>query len=211
MIGKVQEHLEAIYGLERKAPAESFVVDGEQAALLGATGRSDEELLVLEGEGELELALYFAPRLLERIGRHRDMGELARNDLDSYCRLTEGVSHFVYLINAATQDRKVSLLELEAQAEIDKFASRLLHQWGEGVSLARELLGSLFDRVRFHESLSSPERWRYEEANRLAKNYCRRLMPHVVARNLDRFLAELRYSYRLGAEAKLQYLAALTA
>ena len=48
---------------------------------------------------------------------------------------------------------------------------------------------------------------RYEEANRLSAAYCQRLIRHVAERRMDRLLSELRYSYRLGAEAKLRYLA----
>ena len=47
--------------------------------------------------------------------------------------------------------------------------------------------------------------WWY--ANRLARNYCARLLPHVAERRLDKLLSALRYSYRLGAEAKLRHLA----
>ena len=56
-------------------------------------------------------------------------------------------------------------------------------------------------------TLSPDERWRYEEANRLARNYCQQLIPYFLERRLDRLLVSLRYSYRLGAEAKLQHLA----
>jgi hypothetical protein len=55
--------------------------------------------------------------------------------------------------------------------------------------------------------LSGEERWRYVEANRLAKRYCTRLLPAVRAGRLDALLSELRHAYRLGAEAKLAYFA----
>jgi hypothetical protein len=44
--------------------------------------------------------------------------------------VAEGVSHFVYL-SSAMLERSVSLLELEAQAEVDKFAICGLLRWGE--------------------------------------------------------------------------------
>jgi hypothetical protein len=72
---------------------------------------------------------------------------------------------------------------------------------------ASSLVGRLFERIRLHEHLGAAERWRYLEANRLAKAYCERLLPLVRAGRLDRLLAELRHAYRLGAEAKLQYFA----
>ncbi|MGZ3458583.1 MAG: hypothetical protein ACXU86_08770 [Archangium sp.] len=210
MIGRVQAHLEAIYGITCAARAEGFVVDTEAAVQLGATGRSDEELLVHEGEEELELALYLAPALLHRLQPYESgpVDWLLERELDGFCQLAEGVSHFVYVAHTALHGRTVSLLELEAQAEVDKFALCLLHRWGDGVGAwAEELRRRLFDRVSYRAKLSEAERWRYEEANRLSRNFCSRLMGHVAGRRLERLLSDLRYAYRLGAEAKLRHFA----
>ncbi len=70
---------------------------------------------------------------------------------------------------------------------------------------ARELMRRLFERVSYLPRLSVQERWRYEEANRLSRNFCSRLMGHVTGRRLERLLTDLRYAYRLGAEAKLRH------
>ncbi len=208
MVGRIQEHLEAIYGIRCQARATEFLVDEEAAAKLGATGRAPEELLVLEEEGDLELALFLSKDLIARarqMEQHRPE-QMVHADLESYCQLAEGVSHFVYLAHVAGQGRTVSLLELEAQAEVDKFASCLMHQWGaQAEAFARELISRLFERVRYREDLTHDERWRYEEANRLAKRYCQRLVPLVKSQRMDRLLSALRYSYRLGAEAKLRF------
>jgi|SRR5215217_3865603 len=208
MIGRVQDHLEAIYGFTCEARAEVFVVDTEAAVQLGSTGRSDEELLVHEAGDALELALYLSPALLDRLKPYEagPLGYLLDGDLGGYCQVAEGVSHFLYMVHTAEQGRTVSLLELEAQAEVDKFAICLLHRWGEGVGAwAQELLTRLFDRVSYREKLSSQERWRYEEANRVSRRFCSRMMGHVSGRRLDRLLSDLRYAYRLGAEAKLSH------
>lgn len=208
MIGRVQEHLEAIYGITCAARAEGFVVDTEAAVQLGATGRCEEELLVHEGDGELEMALYLAPALLHRLKPYESgpVDSMLERELDGFCQLAEGVSHFLYVAHTATHGRTVSLLELEAQAEVDKFALCVLHRWGDGVGAwAEELLRRLFDRVSYRQKLSEAERWRYEEANRLSRNFCSRLMGHVTGRRLERLLTDLRYAYRLGAEAKLRH------
>jgi hypothetical protein len=208
MIGRMQDHLQAIYSFTCEARAETFVVDTEAAVQLGGTGRSEEELLVSEGEDELELALYLAPSLLDRLKPYEagPVGYVLDGDLDGYCQLAEGVSHFLYVAHTASHGRALSLLELEAQAEVDKFAVCLLHRWGEGAKAwSEELLRRLFDRVSYHPGLSSQERWRYEEANRLSRNFCTRMMGHVGERRLDKLLSELRYAYRLGAEAKLRH------
>ncbi len=210
MVGWVQEHLEAIYGIRCEHRAIEYLLDGDAARLLGATGRSAEELLVREEKGELWLGLYFAPELLERFRQLSPAAahHLVEANLSTYCQVAEGISHFLYLTHTAGQDRRVSLLELETQAEIDKFASCLLHRWESGaVQWAHELHSRLFDRVSYNPKLSGDEERRYAEANRLSRAYCLRLMPHVISRRMDRLLSDLRYSYRLGAEAKLRHLA----
>jgi hypothetical protein len=112
------------------------------------------------------------------------------------------------MAQTASLERRVSLLELEAQAEVDKFAVCTLLRWGLNVGRhAGSLVGRLFDQMSLRPNLTEPERWRYTEANRLAKTYCERLLPLVRSMRMDKLLTELRQSYRLGAEAKLQYFA----
>lgn len=208
MIGRVQAHLEAIYDIECELRADEFLVTPEVARALGSRGRTAEELLVRQDADELEIALYLAPELLAKLRafQHAPGDRVVDGALDSYVQVAEGVSHFLYLARCASLGRKVTLLELEAQAEIDKFASCVLSCWSRGARFAEELLARLFERVRYHPHLAPAERWRYMEANRLSHGFCRRLLRHVAARRMDRFLGDLRYAYRLGAEAKLRHL-----
>ena len=75
VVGKVQEHLEAIYGVRCAMRANDFVVDREAAQQLGGTGRANEELLLIETEpGELEVALFLAPELLAHLGSLAESG-----------------------------------------------------------------------------------------------------------------------------------------
>ncbi len=205
MLDALQEHLEAIYGIRAEYRARDFLVDGETARKLGGSGRSREELLLSEGADGLELALYVEPALLARVTAAGPHGAMTA-DIGDFCEVAEGVSHFLYVAHTARQERTVSLLELEAQAEVDKFAVCTLLEWGLNVGRwAGTLVGRLFEQVQLRHTLSEPERWRYREANRLAKSYCERLLPIVRTGRMDKLLSELRHAYRLGAEAKLQY------
>ena len=205
MLDAIQEQLEAIYGIRAEYRAKDFLVDSDAARQLGGSGRSREELLVSEGHEGLELALYVEPALLARVSATDPRGAMTA-DMGDFCEVAEGVSHFLYVAHTVKQDRTVSLLELEAQAEVDKFAVCTLLQWGLNVGRwAGTLVGRLFEQVQLRPNLSTDERWRYLEANRLAKSYCERLLPVVRAGQMDKLLAELRHAYRLGAEAKLQY------
>jgi hypothetical protein len=207
MLDLIQEHLEAIYAVRCEHRASDFLVDADTARALGGSAGSREELLVSEGEVGLELALYVAPALLARVA-HADPLRALSEDPGGFCEVAEGVSHFVYLARCAALDRRVSLLELEAQAEVDKFAVCVLMRWGHQLGTgAASLVGQLFDRVRLRDTLSPAERFRYEASSRVARAYCLRLVPLVVAGRLERLLAELRRAYRMGAEAKLTYFA----
>jgi hypothetical protein len=208
MIARVQEHLETIYHLQGGLSALDFVVDRRTAHALGYTGRSGEELLVREDDGALEVALYLSPELLERLGRCEGAPahHLLDRHLDAFCQLAEGVSHFLYLTRAAMQGRRVSLLELEIQAEIDKFALCVLSGWRRGARFAEHLFLRLFRWVSFRTGLAIDELWRYQQANRISARYCTRLLRHVAHERMDLFLSDLRYAYRLGAQAKLRYL-----
>ncbi len=210
MIGRVQECLETLYDVRSESRAEAFLVDRPTALALGAAGHSEEELLLLEDGDGLSVALFLDPCLLERVaargGWSPERPPLGRA-LNDWCQLAEGVSHFLYLSHVADQERRVSLLELEAQAEVDKFALPVLARWGEGVGrFATRLWSRLFVPQGYRPQLSASERQRYVEATRLAGTYCSRLLTLVQRRRREELLRELRYGYRLGAEAKFQYL-----
>lgn len=200
----VQDHLESIYAVRCAHRAVGFLLDEAQAAALGAdTGSAAEALLVHEAvEGELELGLYLSPDILGPLAAAPERA------LGPFCQLAEGVSHFLYLSRSAELSRPVSLLELEAQAEVDKFALLLLRAWSAGRGTwAAGLHSCLFDETRLRAGLSETETRRYGEANRLARAFCARLLPDCAARRLEPLLQSLRYAYRLGAEAKFQHFA----
>jgi hypothetical protein len=164
---------------------------------------------VHEVEDGLEVGLYYSAALRLHVAE-RSLSELGwlASGLDAYCRLAEGVSHFLYLARSAALGRRLSMLELEVQAEVDKFASLVLQHWASlDDGSARELHARLFRDVSYRPGLSPDERFRYSEANRLAALFTARLLAHVAARRRDRLLEALRYAYRLGAEAKLHHLA----
>jgi hypothetical protein len=207
LVDDVQDQLEAIYDI-RCPRVSGFLLSAEAAAALRAPAAEEELWFREEGE-TLELGLYLAPRLRAEVG-HRSLREegWVESSLDAYCRLAEGVSHFLYLVHSAALGRRLSILEMEAQGEVDKFASVALHLWPtlDGAA-AHALHRRLFERARLRAGLPAAERFRYTEASRLGANFAARLLGDCAARRLDRVLGALRHAYRLGAEAKLQHLA----
>lgn len=199
------------------APAEHDVHDflitdaAHAAALQGLAGApvTDEQLLVAEDADGLGLSLYVDRAVLERLVERCPLRALSESNLADYCTALEGVSHFHYLVWNAVRARAVSLLELELQAEVDKYASalRLLLAQRDG-RLPCELRDRLFERAAFLPSLSGEQRARYEEAHRYAARFCGRLEERFLRRRQVRpeaMVAELRTFYRLGNHAKLRH------
>ena len=208
-----QAELEAIYGVQ--APGvEAFLVDRHAARAAAGEPRAPEALLVREGEDGVELGLFLDDAVREaalRADPHDRRPRLTRRaTLDRLAAAAEGVSHFVYLATRAQAGRPVSLLELEVQAEVDKFALLVLHLWRRGLRrLSPALRRRLFERVRFHAHLGAEELERYRLANRLGGGYARWLEARFVdGADVDGLLRELRASYRLGGGEKIGYLGA---
>lgn len=204
MLLELQRALEIIYGVTAPLSVDGTLVKASRAGL-------DEQLLVRAGGETLEVGLCLGQEVLDRIPElscdrpATFLGEL----LPAYAAAAEGVSHFVYLTVHALGDRRVSLLELEAQAEVDKFATGLLHLWKHGErSRSPRLRERLFEGVRYRPGLTAEERERYGFANGLARGYARFLESRfVLAGRLEGLLAELRRTWRLPREEKFARLA----
>lgn len=211
----LQEELEAIYGVS--APGvRQFLVGRDTAHAAGCAPRAPEELLVLEEHDGVSLGLFLDDDVLAvaaEVDPHDRRPRLvARRALRGLACAAEGVSHFVYLSTRAAAGRQVSLLELEVQAEVDKFVLLVLHLWRRGLRrMSPALRRRLFERVRYHAHLGAEELARYREANRLGGAYARWLEGRFVGdADLDGLLRELRRSYRLGGGEKLGYLGTRT-
>lgn len=209
LFGLLQSELQTVHGLSCRHRVEDFILSSQALSSLGVQIPSrDEELLVMEQGGELSLGVYYAPSLLNRMkGVAHDVEALLAQGLHVFCLALEGVSHFLYLIHRATVPRPVSLLELEVQAEIDKFALASLHLWRTGREASvRRLVRQLFDEVSFLPQLTAEEHERYKHANQVARTYARSLLRFFEAGRMEALLADLRWAYRLGGSEKLGYL-----
>jgi hypothetical protein len=208
-----QSELEAIYAV-RAPRVEDFLVDRARARAAAGDPRAPEALLVREGEDGLELGL-FLDEVVRETALRTDPNDprprlTRRATLNPVAAAAEGVSHFVYLSTRALVGRPVSLLELEIQAEVDKFALLVLHLWRRGLRrLSPALRRRLFERVGYHAHLDDEERERYRLANRLGAGYARWLEEEFVdGADVEGLLRELRATYRLGGGEKIGYLEA---
>jgi hypothetical protein len=167
-------------------------------------------LLLAETADGAGVALYLDPDVLRRLEAADPHHALTENNLADYCTALEGVSHFVYSAWRLDRDSPVSLLELETQAEVDKYAVTvfLLAHQQESRSYPVQVHARLFDHVRFDSRLEPDQHERYRTAHRCAANYCRGLERRFVHRGVARIEAlvrELRSFYRLRHAAKLRH------
>jgi hypothetical protein len=209
----LQSLLGNLYDVELNYDVYDFLVT-DRNALRGLEPCNDtrlleEELLLAESSDGAGVSLYLDPDLIGRLERADPVGELTDGNLADYCTALEGVSHFVYSTWRLNRGLPVSLLELETQAEVDKYAVTvflLSHQQGGAYPV--QVHARLFDGVSFDARLEPDQFERYRTAHRSAARYCRRLEQRFVSRGVARMEAlmrELRRFYRLGAAAKLNY------
>ncbi|MGA2779096.1 MAG: hypothetical protein ABSF94_16185 [Steroidobacteraceae bacterium] len=173
----------------------------------------DEELLLAETPDGAGVALYLDDELLRRLEQANPLGALTERNLADFCTALEGVSHFLYSTWRLQRDAPVSLLELETQAEVDKYAAAVfLLGEQQGGAYPSQVHARLFDRVVFDSRLEPDQYDRYRTAHRSAAHYCRRLERRFVQRGearIEALVRELRKFYRLGSAAKLRHALAV--
>ncbi|HEX7061496.1 MAG TPA: hypothetical protein VF200_05965 [Woeseiaceae bacterium] len=213
ILAGLQQYLTDIYRTDHGLSLGDFLItDPAVAAVLGSDNllpSTQESVLLAQDKHGLALSVYLDPELLQRLERADPMRSLRPQQLDDFCKVLEGISHFNYICWRARQDKPVKLLELEMQAEVDKFvAAWLLAVAQEDYALARHLHRWLFDDVRFSPELDPEQAERYRAANEYAARFCRGLAGRVH-QNGAPDLAELRHFYRLSQNEKISHINAL--
>ncbi len=216
-LNAIQAELEQIYDLPTRLRVENFLITDTAAARdLAGADLAPETLLLRQSADGLDLGLFIAPEVLERLqGREHD-GTWNHRTLEDFWLALEGVSHFLAVVWRAERDRCTTALEMETQAEIDKFvltAARLAASHGR-VPL-RSLQRILFRQTRIRASLNLCLQRRYRGANALAETFCatlyrRHRLPHGLDRLPISLLQELRRFYRLDWPGKLAHIGRLS-
>jgi hypothetical protein len=207
VLSRVQRDLETLYRVETQLDVDAFMVGEDQRdqALGQSKRRAREQLLVSQSGEDLSLGLFLDEEALANLRRHDPAGGLHEHNFWDFCLAVEGVSHFIYVALCAARDRSVTALELELQAEVDKFVSCTLMQGERDTSDLRE---RLYERVLLANDLDADERHRYQLANDQARRYSLSLDRRFLrGGRIDDMLDELRRFYRLGLQEKLQHIA----
>jgi hypothetical protein len=189
---RVQRQIEAIYQLE-PAPAITPFVRIED-------GDTREQLIVRQSMDALELVV-----LLPEASVRALLAGGADTDMDAYLGAIEGISHFIHLAERARTRLPTTLLELELQAEVDKFAILLDGASDLGGADRYGLHRRLYEDVSYLHAAASERGHRYRLANGLAAKLWLQLLRLDMS---DEVLGVLRRFYRAGQAEKIRIASA---
>lgn len=193
LAARIQARLHRTYGIEEAPPVDAFIVETEDAAR--------ETVRVREGDGELEVEVALPRRALAS----------PRPTLDELCQVVEGVSHFLYLAERARRELPATQLELEIQAEVDKYVVLVLGEVLHGAAgvfhagRSRAMRARLFERVIFVHAEGTEHGERYRVANDVAARVARGLERGIVrGGSPEGARAWLRRFYAAGQREKIE-------
>jgi len=216
LLTQLQSQIAGLYAAPIPYDVYQFLItDRDTAAALtpaGAATDNRERLLVRDSESDLELSLFIDAELLAALIDDDPTVSLHDGNLDGFLIALEGVSHLQYLIFHAGQQQPVSLLELELQAEVDKYvtSAELISTQQRNGHVPSALHARLFEDVRFDGALPPEAQSRYVAANRLAARYCHALRRRYPGHHHQKsFVRELRDFYRMGEHQKVRHILAL--
>ena len=187
---RIQRRLEQIYQLEPTPCILPFVrVEADERR---------EQLIVRQSVEELELLVLLPEASLQA---------LSANDpslaMDAYLGAVEGISHFIHLAERARTLLPTTLLELELQAEVDKFT--VLADGGVQPADLAVLHRRLYEDVRYLHAEGTEQGERYRLANDLAAKLWSSLLAHGQS---DWTQLVLRRFYRASQAEKIRMVSA---
>ncbi len=214
MLRPLQHLLETIYDAPSGEDVRDFLVTARAQLPPGrrAAGAAEELVLVQQRRASY-LALYIDGALLERLAHNDPLRGLDESNIADFWTALEGVSHFSCLMWNARHARTVSQLELEMQAEIDKYiATYWLMSLQYPGHRPRELHHLLFERAQVNPSLPAATQQMYVAASQYAARFCTMLQSALLSNRpmlRSRAIAALRRFYRMGSAGKRRYIEAI--
>ncbi|HKJ18374.1 MAG TPA: hypothetical protein VJ984_13565 [Xanthomonadales bacterium] len=210
MIGRLQKQLRETYQTDPGYDVRDFLITDATVARAisddNSLTTSGETLLLCDDGDEISLSLYLDEEIFDRLGFASPAAALMAGQLDDLCKVIEGLSHFDFIACRASRDGSVSLLELELQAEVDKFVSTMqLAMKEQDSELISSLHERLFNNVQFHNHLNQEQLERYRAASDFAARFCRGFESALLASD-EQTLSELRRFYRMPLSDKVSYI-----
>ena len=171
VLNTLQGVIQQVYEIDLRHRVADFTTsDPAFARQFGSPHQPMEQLIFREDGDDLDVSLYLDHRVVDALDDLPD----DQASINMVCLAVEGVSHFVHFCWRSQHRIDVSLLELEIQAEVDKYV--LLTDLYDDTGMHRRL----FERHRYQSGMSRQLRERYRSANRFAAKYCRKLERNYI-------------------------------
>jgi len=186
---QVDSRLKKINGIQHSWQVEDFVMPTE----------TENTLLISERGEDADLAICLQKDLLDELSGLSFPNDFSLKVFPRVSLLVEELSHFHFYCVNATHQRKISALEMEVQAEVDKFSFALdcLEEMNLR-NLEDDVFGILFNQLQLGPWVKSEERSRYQEAHQIARAFCRKLLRSTTDRS-----ATIQEFYRMSPEERL--------
>ena len=206
MLASILRHIDRVYDLELDVDIQDFLLTSDMCARLGQND-AHASVFVREHDArdEIELGVYIRESELEELSKIDLTQAIHPESFETLVTAIEEVSHFAYLLFSASRGKRVTQLELELQAEVDKFitATLLLASRNEG-HVPANVLDRLFGDFVVRDGLDAGTSDRYAAAASLASRYCSYVVEASLGReSLHALLPELRSFYRLTQRGKI--------
>jgi hypothetical protein len=215
LVKTIQQQFQSIYQLPQDLSIEDFLINQktletaqeERCDLISTARHRGFMLLFTEGE-ELHVGIYLHNQLIDNLRKHNPLLGLHEKNIDDFCILIEEVSHFLYTTWKARHDIKITKLEIELQAEVDKFILCSLYRAQNPDPTYRlPLIELLFEDYQLEKNLSEESQQRYHTASRLARHYCNFLDRHFINdKHIPQMIKEIRQFYRFSQTDKISHI-----
>jgi len=209
----IQAYLEKLYKIQVPMAVEDFLIDREtleameRAANVSLRSKAHtDQIILVESPGTLDLGIYLDESTIANLRRRDPRVALVSDNLESFCTAVEEISHFIYIVWNTGRGRPITQLELEIQAEVDKYltCAFLLFQQRR-YFVKRWLITALFEDFLLSDMLDPEQIIRYTLASRLGRAYCRFLEDRFLdPLDMAGLLREVRSFYRLGQAEKIE-------
>lgn len=215
LLKKIQQQFEKIYQLPQDLSIEDFLINEEALEKLQGkqctpltTPNLKGLMLLLPEEDELSLAIYLNEQVINNLHKHSPFLGLNETNIHDFCIMAEEVSHFLYATWKARHSIQITRLELELQAEVDKFIICTFYCSNHETCFDRTILKELlFETFNLEKGLPVELKDRYSTASKFALHYCHFLENHFIKKDhLRQMMGEIRRFYRLGQTDKISHI-----
>ena len=206
MLASILRSLNGVYDLELDVDVHDYLVSDRACALLGQDRHRPSVLVRQDASAdEVEVGLYIEEKALARLAEIDLAAPMRPESFALVMTACEEVSHLAYLLFCASRDKRVTQLELELQAEVDKFIiATLIMTTAERDVPPSALLAWLFGGFVLRAGLDEKTSERYNHASSLGVRYCSNVLGSSAgARGVSENRAELRHFYRLSQRGKI--------